>query len=79
MRLFEGGGGLVGGRGRLPGLGGVGGSCGGSSLSSLGKTAGRNLAMFMLSVGAPGIATLNESCCRLMTRYGPTYGVASVG
>ena len=61
MRLLLGGGGLRGGLGRLPGLGGDGGSDGGFSSSSLGMTAGRSLAMFMLSVGDPGMATLKES------------------
>ena len=70
MRLSDVGGGWFGGLGHLPGLrgeGGEGGSDGGSSLLLLGKTAGRSLAMLMFSEGAPGIAILKESCCRLMT------------
>ena len=70
--LVEGGGGLLGGRGRRPGLGGVGGEGGGVWFSSLGMTAGRSRAMEIFSVEPPGIAILNE-CGRLSTmRNGPT-------
>ena len=78
--LVWGGGGLFGGRGRGPGLGGVGGDGGGDwSLSSLGIMAGRRRAMDIFSVEPPGMAILNECGCLSTMRNGPTYGVAIEG
>ena len=59
-RRVEGGGGLLGGLGRRPGLGGVGGEGGSCCWSSLGMTAGFNRAMEIFSEVPPGRAILKE-------------------
>ena len=62
VRLVEGGGGLVGGRGRRPGRGGDGGGLGVISRfsSSVGMTAGRSREIEMFSGRPPGIAIRYE-------------------
>ena len=58
VRRSLGVGGFVGGRGRRPGLGGVGGEAASASSSSLGITAGRRRDIEIFSVLPPGMAIL---------------------